>query len=107
MRIYIAGPMTGIKSFNFPEFRIVKNNLLLQGYDVISPVDLDEQEYPNHDFESGTLPSNWNYKTQLEVDIMNLKLCDAIFLLKGWENSNGAKIELCNALQLDLMVMLQ
>ena len=42
VRVYIAGPMTGIPQYNFPEFDRVATLLRAMGYDVVSPAELDD-----------------------------------------------------------------
>ena len=41
MTCYIAGPMTGYPRFNFDAFDAARDDLRSDGYDVISPADLD------------------------------------------------------------------
>lgn len=98
--IYIAGPMSGIPYFNFLAFDEAKAFLTLQGWNVISPADLDREL---HGFEALTLPSS----TDWTVLPKNLKLtrimtydalavindADAIYMLRGWEKSKGARAE--------------
>jgi hypothetical protein len=38
-RGYVAGPMTGIKDFNYPAFNAVAEDLRAQGYEVENPAD--------------------------------------------------------------------
>lgn len=99
--VYIAGPMTGYKYFNFPAFDEWKDTLLCRGYNVISPADLDREV----GFDAMKLPedSDWtkwgdalgefDLDACIERDVEAVKKCDIIFMLKGWENSTGAKAE--------------
>jgi hypothetical protein len=41
----------------------------------------------------------------LAADLAAVRSCDAIYLLRGWENSRGAKKELSEALANGLQVM--
>ena len=43
-RVYLTGPMTGIKDFNRPVFRQAADALRKKGFDVVSPDDLDNQD---------------------------------------------------------------
>lgn len=52
----------------------------MAGYDVCNPLLLPH----NHD-------KSW--KNYMREDLFALKLCDAIYMLKGWEESRGARIE--------------
>jgi hypothetical protein len=77
--IYIAGPMSGISDFNFPEFERAAKELRTNGYTAVSP------------HEIGDSTKSW--ESNMAICIMYLMECDSIFLLKGWENSKGAGIE--------------
>lgn len=37
MKIYISGPMSGIRHLNFPAFESAENRLLEMGWEVVSP----------------------------------------------------------------------
>ena len=43
----------------------------------------------------------------MDADLAAVRSCDAIYLLKGWENSRGAKKEFAEAVKHDLMVLLE
>ncbi|MGK2829220.1 DUF4406 domain-containing protein [Ralstonia pseudosolanacearum] len=79
-RIYIAGPMTGIQDLNFPAFHEAARALRAEGHDVVNPAEI------NSDPAAGWL-------TCMRADIRELMTCDAIYLLPGWENSRGARLE--------------
>jgi hypothetical protein len=93
---YIAGPMRGIKWFNFPEFDQAVKVLKKQGYFPISPAEIDR----NNGFHPEELPEDhdWNVvpvtgPTLAQVvdrDIKAVLECDAIYLLKGWEKSTAS-----------------
>lgn len=108
--IYIAGPMRGIKHFNFPAFDAAKE-LLRRDYEVVSPADLDraqgfdETDFPN-DFDWVDLQSiGFSLHDAIDRDVKALKRCDAIYMLDGWERSKGAKAEKAMAEWLGLEVM--
>ena len=42
MRVYVAGPMTGIPQFNYPAFIELQSKLEADGYDIVSPAELDD-----------------------------------------------------------------
>lgn len=97
--IYIAGPMRGIKYFNFPAFDAARESLRAQGWYVISPADLDrktgfdETDFPD-DYDWIDLGKiNFNLHDAIDRDVGAIKSCDAIYMLTGWENSKGAKAE--------------
>ena len=80
MKIYISGPMTGYPDLNFPAFDYAATVLRKAGFDAVNPVDVNPD--PNADWFDCIL-----------VDMRLVKDCDAIYLLKGWEQSPGAQIE--------------
>jgi hypothetical protein len=100
MRVYIAGPMRGIKFCNFPSFDDARDMLLKQGHAVRSPADMDR----DNGFDAMALPVDYDWnkipmtKSELEDclrrDFEAVVWCDQIYMLDGWENSIGAKAEL-------------
>lgn len=80
MRIYIAGPMTGLPNLNFEAFHDAARALRAEGHDVVNPAEI------NADPSAGWLSC-------MRADIRELVTCDAIYLLQGWENSRGARLE--------------
>jgi hypothetical protein len=102
MRIYIAGPMRSIPYYNFPEFAKAREKLLLEGFDVVSPADLDLAVGVNPyglpvDYDWSTLPPGMDFEACLKRDTEAVLSCDAIFMLRGWERSKGARAELALA----------
>jgi len=90
-KIYVGGPMRGYKDLNFPAFNKAAQDLTDQMWEVINPVDLNPD--PNAD-----------YIECMRKDIAALTTCHAIYLLKGWENSDGANAEYQVARMLDLKI---
>lgn len=92
LRIYIAGPMTGVPDLNFPAFNAEAQFLRSIGFDVVNPAEVN----PDH-----TMP----WVECMRRDIAELMKCDAIRLLPGWENSKGATLEHHIAERLGMAVM--
>lgn len=92
MRIYIAGPMTGIKDLNFPLFHAEASRLRAVGHEVVNPAEV------NPDPEAG-----WH--CCMRKDIPELVKCDGIAMLPGWERSKGATLERHIARALDMKVI--
>jgi len=90
IRIYLSGPMTGIPENNFPAFHFWAARLRADGYDVVSPAEIQE---------AGT------WELCLRADLRELCTCDAIALIPGWEGSKGAHLELHNAHRLGMRVI--
>ena len=86
--IYISGSITKIgvlkatAIFNNTELKLKE-----QGYEVINPCRTN-----------GTLPK-LDHDEYMVVSMAMLSLCDTIYMLKGWEDSDGAKEELQYALE--------
>lgn len=89
-RVYLSGPMTGIPDNNFPAFHEWAARLRAQGFDVVSPAEIQE---------AGT------WELCLRADIREMTTCEAIALMPGWENSRGAQLELHLAHRLGMEVM--
>lgn len=94
MLLYLAGKMSGIPQFGFPIFDTAANALRSQGYEVISPADLDRQA--GFDGTSDKIPNGF-LEQAMRRDIQALLRVDAVALLPGWETSNGVSIELTGA----------
>lgn len=81
MRVYISGPITGTTDYK-KRFRKAERYLKKQGHEVINPVRL-----------SALLPKTCNHNDYMNVDLAALKACHAIYLLEGWKNSKGSRME--------------
>lgn len=91
MRVYLAGPMTGIPDHNYPEFRRLTVHLRTLGHEVRSPVELNEAAgYTTH--PDGTI-SPEDLALCFADDVRAILWCKAIALMPGWEASSGAKVE--------------
>ena len=90
MKIYIAGPMTGIAELNFPTFHAAAARLRALGHTVINPAELN----PDPD-------AKW--LDCMRRDIAELVTCDAVALLPGYSASRGAMIEFGLAEDLGLL----
>ena len=102
MKIYLAGPMTGIEDFNFPAFLKKGQELEDAGHTVFNPAKADLEEW-------GTLEevkAKATYRVCLKKDLLwILDHAEAIYLLKGWENSKGVAADLALSKALGLEVM--
>lgn len=92
MKIYVAGPMTGLPGLNFPAFHAATAQLRAQGHTVVNPAEVNPD------------PSA-AWEVCMRRDIAELVTCDGIHLLPGWEASRGATLEHHIATQLKLHVM--
>jgi hypothetical protein len=97
-KIYVAGPMRGIKYFNFPSFDMAKRKLTIEGWEVVSPADLDRET----GFDPRSLPDEWDWnktpetfslQDAIERDLKAIAECEAMYMLDGWQDSKGAIAE--------------
>jgi hypothetical protein len=105
MRIYIAGPMTGIPQFNYPEFFRVATVLRDLGHAVINPAETNGATVQEALRDVEANPHSWEY--YMRKDVMSVASVDAICLLPGWQNSKGARLEVtvAKALGMPLYVL--
>lgn len=101
-RIYVAGPMSGIKDLNFPAFHAETARLRSLGYEVVNPAEINTDTVL--DFNDKLMfASHW--VRCMRKDIAQLVTCDAVALLPGWETSKGATIEQRLASDLHMFVV--
>lgn len=97
--IYIAGPMTGYPEFNFPAFFKAQKDFEDHGWKVWNPANKDSEAAVQADesFATGdaeTLVKNgWDFRDAYLWDVTKIIYGDAIYMLRGWENSPGARGE--------------
>lgn len=109
--IYIAGPMRGIKHFNFPAFDAARDHLKDRGWNTISPADLDraigfyEKAFPDDYDWIDLKKADFDLNDAVDRDVKAIKECQAIYMLKGWEKSKGATAEKALAEWLGLEVL--
>lgn len=104
MRLYLAGPMTGIPQFNLPAFDEAASNLRIvlggDGVDVVSPAEIDDPATRAASLASsdgllvdGLLnDETWGDFLSRDVKLVADEV-DAIMVLPGWEKSKGARLE--------------
>jgi hypothetical protein len=85
--IYVAGPYSGDVERNIKRAEEVSIRLIRQGYDVITP-HKNTAGYERYEDE------NINYETWMELSLNILSRCDAIYIMKGSEQSKGTQKEI-------------
>ena len=104
IRIYIAGPMRGIRNFNRKAFANADKHLTEVGiYKTFNPSKFDEQS----GMTDQELESKEGLRIVMRRDLEDVLKCDAVYMLNGWEKSEGAKIEHALATMLGLTIMYQ
>ncbi len=78
MKVYIAGPMTGLPLYNRPAFNRKACELISKGYTPVHTADM---------------PLGLKYETYMEESFKRLKECEAVLLLEDWDLSPGAMRE--------------
>jgi hypothetical protein len=102
---YVAGPMTGYPGFNYPAFDAARDALAAEGWNVISPTDLDRINIGiEFDKMEGTEDLRHLSTAFARQDIASILVSDAVFVLPGWEMSTGATNEARIATMLGLPV---
>ncbi len=94
-RIYISGAVTGTDDYR-ERFEKAEERLTIRGYSVVNPVKVN-----------GMLPQDTTYDDYMKMSICMLGTCDSIYMLKGYEDSNGANVELAMAEELGLQIYYQ
>lgn len=95
---YVAGPMTGLPGFNYEAFDGARDVLVSEGWEVISPADLDRV---NLGIDFSTMTGNEDLSEFVtdfaRQDVDALLKVHAVFVLDGWEASTGARNEMAIA----------
>lgn len=91
-RYYIAGPMTGYTNFNREAFNVMCDDLRKQGHIVLNPA---------------VLPDGLTQAQYMDICLAMLRCVTHVMMLKGWQGSQGAKIEHSLAIKSDLILEYQ
>jgi hypothetical protein len=100
MKIYIAGPMRGRFCHNFLAFHYWEQVWRGGGWDVVNPARFDISEgrvQMDMDFVNGRFQPGQTIGQFMERDLPEVRECDAIFLMRDWDKSEGAKLERAEA----------
>jgi hypothetical protein len=94
-KVYICGPISGLdQAVAYSNFEQAEAKLLRAGYEVINPFKLPHRH-------------KGAWVDYMREDIPQLVQCDTIYLLDGFQHSEGAKIELRLAESLGFKIMTQ
>ena len=107
-KCYIAGPMRGIPKYNFPAFFAAATYLRAQGWEVLSPAEMDMEEdvedYAKYTLKQQGLNDTASSARQFATrDIgvilgdMRAEDGDIVATLPGWKGSVGAQAEVAVA----------
>lgn len=91
MRIYVAGPMTGLPEYNLPTFASTAQQITDSGHEAVNPG------------YRGVI-AGYTWQDYMREGLALLLTCEAVALLDGWEASRGAQLEAHVARALDMPV---
>lgn len=90
MKIYIAGPITGTDDY-IERFIAANTAIIRKGHEAVNPV-----------FINRIIPTVGDtaisYGHIMNICKALLGACDAIYMMPGWQRSNGARIEHAEAI---------
>ena len=93
MKIYLSGKISGTNiSHTRKRFSDVADKLQSLGHEVTNPL-------------CNRLSETAPWEEHIAKDIINLIGCEGIYMLQGWEDSQGARIEHAIAKEIGLKVM--
>ena len=99
--IYLSGPMSGIPEYNYPAFEAAALGLRARRFMVINPAN------------NRPAVSNPTWRDYMEISLAQVQLADMVVVMKGWETSQGACLEVSEArscyveiVELDLLLSL-
>ena len=103
-KVYISGPMSGIEGFNFDAFDNAAKFIESRGDVAVNPAIRGRKWVDKNGYRPLTKAEYRKMMTNCKYD---LRQCSSIFMLKGWESSNGAKEELSLAILRDMEVEIE
>ena len=96
MKTYISGPISG-RPFEEAESQFLYGEFhlgIIKKYEFVNPMKLPHEH-------GGT------WKEYMKEDIAALMECDSIYMLKGWEDSAGARLEFSIAIGLGYEILFE
>jgi len=103
MRVYIAGPMRGYPQDNHAEFDRIEKLWKDAGHNPVSPAYMARalgKERKEGEFDS----TPKSMREVMIIDTVVICGCDGIALMKGWQKSKGATMELALAHSIGISV---
>lgn len=86
INIYLAAKMTGVDDYNYPAIIAEAIKLkIMTGCHIV---------------HTANAPRGWKYEDYIKHSLEMLRHCDAVYLLPGWEGSEGVERELAEAFRL-------
>lgn len=95
MRIYISGAITGTDDY-MDRFTKAEKRLTEEGHAVYNPAHANSY-----------MPEGTGYEEYMKISFCLLEMAEAIYMLKGWENSKGANREYGYALGREMEIFME
>lgn len=92
-RIYISGPISGTSDY-LERFAKAEEAIKSNGDFAVNPAAVNDR-----------LPNCTSYNCYIDMSLAMLRHCDAIYMMHGWQNSRGARLEKAYAEALDIPVL--
>jgi len=92
MRIYVSGAISGVENYK-DAFDKAEEQLKADGHVVINPTKVEQ------------ILINATYEEYMSIDMFLLSMCDAIYMLPGWQQSRGANREYGYALAKGFIIL--
>lgn len=111
MKVYIAGPMDGKPSYNFPAFNEAKRLWEGAGHSVTTPFDTNSRvwkQVTGTDFVPGITRCDYGdpiLKQMFAEDLKVVCAVDAVVVLPGWQQSKGTRTEMIVALLMGVPIL--
>ena len=95
MRIYISGPITGATDY-MERFAAAEEKLTNSGYVCVNPAKVN-----------AGLPEDTTHEEYMRISICMMQMCEAIYVLEGWQNSEGCTEEITTAIHREMMIIFE
>lgn len=92
-KVYISGAITGTDDY-MEHFDRAERELIEEGFTVVNPARI-----------LSNMPAGTTHEEYMKLSIELLKMCEFIYMLKGWEDSTGANREYGYALASDIIIL--
>lgn len=93
MRVYLSGAITGTNDY-MERFKTAEEKLTRDGHTVFNPAAVNSM-----------MPTGTTYEEYMRVAFTLLDMCDAIYMMRGWQDSKGANREYGYALGKDMIIV--